>query len=133
MKELIKKAKVPIGILIFIFVVFFIYNNFIKKDNTDAIVEKSTEKSETRQRIDKDLIPLLSLVKKVKFDSELFSDPVFKSLADFTSRIEPESVGRSNPFGGDLVGSSQVSNDVIDFENNTQVNTSSSTKSLPAS
>jgi hypothetical protein len=54
-------------------------------------------------------------------------------LADFTSRIESESVGRSNPFGGDLVGSSQVGNDVIDFEDNAQVNTSTSTKSLPAS
>ncbi len=111
MKELIQKAKVPIIIFVVLFLCFVGYNVFIKSDEGDAIVEYAVSAdSETRQQLDKDILPLLTLVKNVQFDGTLFSDPTFQSLADFSKPIEPEDKGRDNPFAGSLVGPSDTTN-----------------------
>lgn len=111
MKELIQKAKVPIIIFSVLFLCFVAYNVFLKNDeNTDAIVEYAVTDSAVRAELDKDILPLLTLVKNVKFDGAIFSDPTFQSLADFSKPIEPEEKGRPNPFAGTLVGPSDTVN-----------------------
>ena len=37
-------------------------------------------------------------MKSVKLDEELFNSAVFKSLNDYSIKIEPQEVGRINPF-----------------------------------
>ncbi len=111
MQELIKKAKVPIIIFCVLFICFVAYNVFIKSDeDSDALVDYAFSDSQTRQQLDKDILPLLNLVKKVKFDGALFSDPTFQSLADFSRPIESEEKGRENPFAGSLIGPSDTTN-----------------------
>lgn len=111
MKELIQKAKIPLIVFAALFLCFVGYNVFIKSDeNDDALVEYAVTESETRQQLDKDILPLLTLVKNVQFDGTLFSDPTFQSLADFSKPIEPEDKGRENPFAGALVGPSDTTN-----------------------
>lgn len=111
MQELIQKAKIPLIVFVALFLCFVGYNVFIKSDeNSDALVEYAVSESETRQQLDKDILPLLTLVKNVQFDGTLFSDPTFQSLADFSRPIEPEDKGRTNPFAGSLVGPSDTSN-----------------------
>ena len=111
MKELLQKSKVPIIIFAVLFLCFVVYNVNKKSEDSDALVEYAfSEESETRQQLDKDILPLLTLVKNVQFDGTLFSDPTFQSLADFSKPIEPEDKGRENPFSGTLVGPSDSTN-----------------------
>jgi hypothetical protein len=44
------------------------------------------------------LISLLRDLRAIKLDLSVFEDPRFRSLTDFTPVIEPEPVGRENPF-----------------------------------
>jgi hypothetical protein len=129
MKELIQKSKVPIIIFVVLFLLFVAYNVFIKSEDSDSLVEYAlSEVSETRQQLDKDILPLLILVKNVQFDGALFADPTFQSLADFSKPIEPEDKGRENPFAGNLVGPSDSSNQgALLFSGGTASSTSKST------
>lgn len=110
MKELIQKAKIPLIIFGVLFLFFVAYNVFIKEEESDDIVEYAVTDSDTRRQLDKDILPLLTLVKNIRFDGSLFTDPSFQSLADFSRPIEPEDKGRPNPFSGALVGPSDTTN-----------------------
>lgn len=50
--------------------------------------------SESEQELLNELLKLKSL----QLDESIFTDPAFKSLEDFSQPIEPEAVGRKNPF-----------------------------------
>jgi len=47
---------------------------------------------------EREIISLLLELRAIKLDSELFESNVFKSLKDFGVVLEPEPVGRVNPF-----------------------------------
>lgn len=47
---------------------------------------------------DEELLTELSKLKSLELDDSIFSDPVFRSLTDFSQPITPEPVGRENPF-----------------------------------
>ena len=42
---------------------------------------------------------LVSQLQPISFDTSIFSDPRFMALTDLTTPIEPESSGRTDPFG----------------------------------
>lgn len=44
------------------------------------------------------LLTLLLDLREVKLDESIFSDPVFRSLEDFSQDLVSEPVGRENPF-----------------------------------
>jgi hypothetical protein len=44
------------------------------------------------------LIDQLLALRSLRLDETIFSDPLFKSLKDFSEPIPPEPVGRANPF-----------------------------------
>lgn len=118
MKEAIIKVKGPIAIIIVLFCLMFLYKTFFVKDDEGLLVQE--EVSETRRQIDKDLLPLLSLVRNVNFNGAIFTDPVFQSLTDFSKPIEPEPEGRENPFAGSLMPSKNSSGEVILFSGGTE-------------
>jgi hypothetical protein len=47
---------------------------------------------------DQDLVTTLMQLRAVTLDGTIFTDPVFMSLQDFGVEIQPEPVGRPNPF-----------------------------------
>jgi hypothetical protein len=47
---------------------------------------------------DQDLVATLLTLRAVTLSGTIFSDPVFMSLHDFGVQIQPEPVGRDNPF-----------------------------------
>ena len=47
-----------------------------------------------------------TLLDKTTIDTEIFSDPIFKSYKSFNTPILEESIGRPNPFGKTTVGNS---------------------------
>lgn len=50
-----------------------------------------------------DLLTLLLEVKSIELDSDVFNNEVFVNLKDFSKEIQPQSVGRKNPFS--VIGS----------------------------
>jgi hypothetical protein len=47
---------------------------------------------------DQNLLSTLLALRAVKLDATIFSNPAFMSLKDFSTKIIPEPVGRTNPF-----------------------------------
>jgi hypothetical protein len=45
-----------------------------------------------------EILTILKRLKSVKMDVDFFENKIFKSLSDFSVKINPEPVGRNNPF-----------------------------------
>lgn len=65
-----------------------------KEDN--AVLQTQQFSEETV--IDQDLLVTLLQLRSIELDGRIFSDPVFRSLRDFSQSIAPQPVGRNNPF-----------------------------------
>jgi hypothetical protein len=104
MGEIIKKAKVPIIIITVLAVAFVIYVKVFKKDPEETGLDRTSEVA-GKKTPSQDFLPLLNLIKSVDFDEKFFSDPVFKSMVDFSLPIQEEEKGRENPFSGGIVSS----------------------------
>lgn len=118
-----QKLKIPLIILFALIIAFVGYSMFLKKpaENTDEGLKKvSTSGASTGVGVKneyRDLVGLVALLRRVNFkDKFSFSDPVFRSLVDFSQKIEKEDKGRDNPFGGDLQGSVGSSVEQLGFE-----------------
>ena len=48
--------------------------------------------------VDQGIVQTLLTLRAVKLDGTIFSDPTFLKLQDFSTEIQPETVGRTNPF-----------------------------------
>lgn len=106
MIEILKKAKVPIIIIIVLALVFVIYSKFFKtEDPVEGLARTSDSENLGRKSPSQDFIPLLNLIKSVDFDDRFFSDPVFESMVDFSEPIKQEDKGRVNPFSAGIVSS----------------------------
>ena len=116
-----QKVKIPIIILLLLILSFVGYNFFIKK--SDGNTEESLSKSNVSpNNVDvkaeyRELVNLVALMRRVNFkDKFSFSDPVFRSLVDFSQKIEAEEKGRENPFGGELQGLAASAVEQLGFE-----------------
>lgn len=48
--------------------------------------------------VDQGIVQTLLTLRAVKLDGTIFSDATFRKLQDFSTDIQPETVGRTNPF-----------------------------------
>lgn len=95
-KDFIKNIVITIVIIIVVFALyFFFFRGNGTSDDSGLSVESVVGNSST---VDKSLITLLLEMKSVKLDEEFFSSAVFQSLNDYSIKIEPQEVGRTNPF-----------------------------------
>lgn len=85
---------VPI-IVILIAVAIGAYVYFTRGEGGEAVLEREVK---TDEAVGKDLLLSLMKLKAIKLDSDIFKDPVFLSLDDFTIELLAQPVGRSNPF-----------------------------------
>lgn len=44
------------------------------------------------------IVQRLSSIKEISLNGDIFSDPEFRALQDYSTPITPSSVGKSNPF-----------------------------------
>lgn len=66
--------------------------------NTTGALLSTTKASAAQDSIGRDFLELLQELRSVRIDTQVFSDPAFASLRDFSSPIISEPVGRENPF-----------------------------------
>ena len=92
------KIKKIFTIIIIIAVAFAVYTYFFKVDRSAPLL--STEGvSEVKDNVaERELLSLLLELRTVQLKGEIFDDPTFRSLNDFGQVLEPQPIGRENPF-----------------------------------
>jgi len=130
MGEILKKAKIPIIIIIVLALSFVIYNKVFKKGEESTELERTSE-SGGRKSPSQDFLPLLNLIKSVDFDDKFFSDVVFKSMVDFSVPIKEEDKGRDNPFSPGIISSEEnVASVGVVFDNPDEGEVSTTTQTV---
>ncbi len=89
-----KKIIIFVGIILISFIIYFIF----KADDAeiDELIQ-STEKQEI-DILSEEVIQTLDKIKTLKLNDNVFNDPIFLRLKESDVRINPEPVGRDNPF-----------------------------------
>ncbi len=102
MSDILKKAKIPIILIVILFLAFLVYNFVFKKDESTTGLTEDVIAEKTKSQ---EFLPLLNLIRSVDFDDTFFSDKVFRSMVDFSQPVKEEKKGRDNPFSSDIVTS----------------------------
>lgn len=106
MIEILKKAKIPIIIILVLILGFIIYNAVFKKSEEVSNLERTSEDTDTGQKLpSQEFLPLLNLIRSVDFDDKFFTDSVFRSMVDFSEPVKEEQRGRENPFSPGILNS----------------------------
>ena len=81
------------GIAVFAFVIWHVLSQ-----NTSAPANTLLTTTGATDQTSQELVTILSTLRAIKLDGAIFSEPAFSSLKDFSTQINPEPVGRPNPF-----------------------------------
>lgn len=97
------KTKNILIVVVIILIIFGSFKIFVrgKENNSNATPEVSllnNDLSIAPNTQTKEVAVTLTKLKAIKIDKELFSRNSFKELEDFSIKIIPQAVGRSNPF-----------------------------------
>jgi hypothetical protein len=98
MREIFTKLKMPLIVIAVIFAGFIVYNTFVKQPDSKTLLKTTTQSSNSAP--ESNFLPILLEIQNVKLDENIFLDPVFRALIDFSQPIVPESLGKNNPFSG---------------------------------
>jgi hypothetical protein len=92
--ELSKSKKIIVGIVI-LALCFLAYKVFISPSGEDLA---SANSASSGALVGQDILNLLESLKTVTINPEIFTGQAFQNLEDFTIVIQPEPIGRANPF-----------------------------------
>lgn len=98
MMDLIKKNKyLFIGVAIL--VAGFIWYGMSEKQTGDGLLtSESVDGGSAQSAAERELLNTLLELKAIRLDGQVFVDPAFGALRDFTTDIVSEPIGRRNPF-----------------------------------
>ena len=65
---------------------------------SEAALLQTSEVNPDRAAIRDELFALLAALKTVQLDTSFFDDPKYRSLIDWSVALQPQPVGRHNPF-----------------------------------
>lgn len=94
MNALAKYQNVILAVVI-IAIAFAIYSYFFGGAEEAPLTAQNVAAAPQE---DQDLISLLLELRSITLDEDIFADPTFQSLEDFSQELVPEPVGRPNPF-----------------------------------
>ncbi|MFH1956730.1 MAG: hypothetical protein ABIJ28_03730 [Patescibacteria group bacterium] len=97
-----KRLKILILILVVLAAIFvyYIYSSDKQpapEDSNLAVVTSNGSGEKSDERTEK-ILTMLKLVESVELDTSFFENPLFNSLIDNSVELNPEPVGRNNPF-----------------------------------
>ncbi|MBU1160055.1 hypothetical protein KKD04_02650 [Patescibacteria group bacterium] len=97
-----KRLKILILILVVLAAIFvyYIYSSDKQpapEDSNLAVVTSNGSREKSDERTEK-ILTMLKLVESVELDTSFFENPLFNSLIDNSVELNPEPVGRNNPF-----------------------------------
>lgn len=102
-----KNKKIIITVVVLI-AIFFGYNTFFVSDGPDTLLT-STGATDSTSLLGADIIKAINQIDSLELDRNVFDDPVYRSLVYRGEDINPEPVGRNNPFARIGEGGSPVS------------------------
>ena len=82
--------------VIVIALAFMAYTMFFRGGEQGALSVTSPEGA--AGGVEQELLATLLELRTVELDGAIFTDPAFRSLRDFSQPLEPQPVGRNNPF-----------------------------------
>jgi len=92
-----KGIKAIVVILVIALISFGAWKYLTRDKAAESGALLSTTKSADFQ-VGREIIAELNMLNSLKLDSQVFQDPVFLSLRDFTVGVFQEDLGRPNPF-----------------------------------
>ncbi len=96
--ETLKRYK---GTLIGLFLLvglFFVYTQFIQGTSNDPLLTSNKVAGVDGTQAGQEIIQILREIKKINLDTSIFENESFTSLTDYRTIINPQPVGRENPF-----------------------------------
>ncbi len=87
-----------IVIVILALLVYFYYKGSSNVNPESSVsVEIASQSAEARASTER-VIQLLNIINSLKIDTKFFEGSVYKSLVDYTIPVQPQPIGRTNPF-----------------------------------
>jgi len=103
--QALKKYKNIFLIVVLAIVVFVGYRYFFSEpSSTGSTLVSQGEGNQAAVLAERELLATLLSLKKIKLDESLFDDPAFQTLEDFSQELQPQVVGRGDPFAPIGVG-----------------------------
>ncbi len=96
--ELFKKYKKAILGILLVFIALAGYSVFFTGKSDTAALVSDRAGSSTTAVVGKNLLTLLLTLKSIDLREDIFLDPAFRRLEDFSLELAPQPVGRVNPF-----------------------------------
>ena len=86
------------NIIVFVVILGGLYFAYVFFFKDSAPPTSTISPSGSGGEVSGDILPLLLQLQTIKLDQSIFSDPVFKSLENFSVELPHEESGRPNPF-----------------------------------
>jgi hypothetical protein len=102
--EFLKKNKIAIGAAVLVVVGFALYSIYF---TAAPDLSLAREDGGGISASDREFLTLLQSLEGVRLDAALFESAAFQSLIDFSRALNPEAVGRDNPFAPIDAGAAQ--------------------------
>lgn len=96
MMDLLRGNKILIGIVVFIVAGAVLYG--LSGSSAPQTLLNITQSDPGRATVEAELVASLLEVRAIRLDGQIFNDPAFRALRDFSTQIVPEPIGRDNPF-----------------------------------
>ncbi len=91
-----KKQKIILGVLVVV-LLFSIYSVFFKKPSYESELSFNTA-TDVDSNVGREIITTLNKLQTIQIDTDFFSSDLFNSLINFHVELQPEEVGKPDPF-----------------------------------
>lgn len=97
MIDFLKRYKITLTVIVIVIFAFVSYKNYYVDIKNQELLLSLGEQSQG-SIAGQEILKLLSELQSIKFNTSIFSNDSFNKLIDFGQKINPEVVGRNNPF-----------------------------------
>lgn len=102
MKGKIIKIIIIIAIVFIAAILFFSSKSDKNKTNTSTVaLSESKTTTKDKQKLiaqGEEILRILNLLGEINLDADIFSEPAYLSLGDFSVSLPEKEIGKSNPF-----------------------------------
>lgn len=96
-RELMKKNQKVVIAVVVALILFSVYNTFFKPAVVDETITGES-KEIINSEVGREIINTLNQLKAINIDTDIFDDPLFENLYDFSRPLPKQPVGKTNPF-----------------------------------
>ncbi len=124
--DIIRKYKTPLSIIAALVLAFILYSYFHgSSSNTGAVLTSNTI-AVADNTVGQSFLNQLLTLQSIQLNSEIFSNPSFNALQDFSQPVPTQPQGRPNPFapiGNDGINQPTITSDATNNSNNLNFST----------